>query len=574
VVFLYKHILEDYFAARLLLTVIGNLILGIEENPKDYTLKSVKINTPAVETVLDLLFTREEWKNAVPLLLLSDTLIKKPDERNFSRFLTNGGLAGIAENAAPEDIENFLREETDVFEKLIFSWIELIMSGRDIEQIPGAAEALSQQRLPTAHRSLLELKRNLETIKDFSGSISDSESALDRQQCVILLQMCERFIPVLEQWINVFEKWAQILGEGLGNSPGICRRLNHTLDKLERAIESTQLFKTPHFVIDKSLKDNLYREYFLHLEADILRQFQWVPDSSGALIFRIATHRSIMEFNIEKEPQALISDILKTVTLLPGYFAARKNQWNAFTLEDFMAMSREMGNDIEEKHLYPAAREVENQCILSLNPSIFSRLQSQVSLGIEHKKLEINSPFITGFFKYQSNHEILKTEPAIKFDILPPFVFTPEWNCYHALCICRNLTRKEVSPPSYTLVILCRDMKRFLGIVKKGIIDNRIESIQDEAQMVFQFASFESLKVSKTGEADRDIFNLFRRVIESMQPEVSEVLEKGFSEVLELDPGYLEESIHKSRVSFSTGIKNQVYQVTFGAVEYFKHLGR
>jgi hypothetical protein len=572
VVFLFKRILEDYFAARLLLTVIGNLILGIDENPGNYTLKSAKINTRAVETVLELLLTRDEWKNAIPLLLLSDALIKKPAERNFSHFLTNGGLAGITGNATPEDIENFLSKETDVFEKLIFSWIELIMSGQDFAQTPGAAEALSQQRLPTAHRSLLELKQNLETIKDFSGSISDSESTLDRQQCVILLEMCERFIPVLDRWINVFEKWAQILGEGTSNSPGICRRLNHTLDKLERAIESTRLFKTPHFVMDKSLKDNLYQGYFLHLEAEILQQMQWEIKSPGTMIFRIATPRSTMEFDIEKEPQALINDIIKAVTSLPGYFAARKNQWNAFTLEDFMAMSREMGNNIEEKYLYPAAREVENQCILSLNPSIFSRLQNQVSLGIEHKKLEVNSPFLTGFFKYQFNHEILKTAPAIKFDVLPPFVFTREWNCYHALCICRNLTRKEVLPPSYPLVILCKDMKKFLGVVKKGIIDNQIKTVQVGAQMVFQFEPFTALEISKTDEADTDLYNLVRLVIESPEPAVLQMLTQGFTEILELEPKSLEESIHQTRIPLSPGIKNQFCQVTIGASAYFRHM--
>ena len=572
VVFLFKRILEDYFAARLLLTTVGNLVLGFDVNPKDYTLKSMNVDTKAVDAVLETLLNRDEWQDARPLLLLSSALITKPDEGNFSRFLTNGGLVGIAKNAAGEDIEKFLRKEKEVFEKLVFSWIELIMSSRNPEQTPETRGTHPQRKLPTVYKSLLKLKQNFEIVKNFSGNISESESTLDRRQCVILLDMCERFILVLDLWLDVFEKWLKILGEGMTGSPGVCRKLNHTLNELEKAIETAQLFNTPCFIIDKLLRDRLYQEYFLELEAYILKQFQWVSNSSGILGFRIATHRSIVDFDIETDPRELIDTILETIMELPSYFASRQNKWNAFTLENFMAISRELGHNIEEKYLYPPAGNVEDQCILSLNQSIFKGLQDQVSLGTEHKKLESGNPFITGFFKYRLNHEILKTEPAIKFDVLPPYVFSEEWNCYNALCICRNLTGKEVTPPSYSLIILCKDMKKFLGAVKKGIIDNRVTSVQSGAQMVFQFAAFESLKISKSGDTDKDIFNLLRLIIESRDFTVTQMLMQGFDEALKLDLQLVEELILKSRIPFSPGIKTQLYQIIFGAVEYFKHL--
>ncbi len=562
--FLYKRLLEEYFSLRLLLTVMGNHILGLEDNPRDYSEKSAAIKEQQVTAAMDILLNKKEWGNTRPILLLSPELIQNPNGSTLSHFLSRGGMIGMVQQTIPEEVENYLQNEADAFENLIYTWLDYIMTTPDADTDP----QLLEKKLPIAYRSLVKLKTAITQIKDLAESILPSESLLDQKQCQTLSQMIGRFLDILEHWLPSFEKWHQILGEGTPDFTGICRILNDKLNAIEKACEATENLKIPYFKFNTPLKDRLYRAYFLDIEMDIFNQFQWRLAPDGDIKLCIANHKEVTEYDIQLDTVAAAQMVAQVLTL-PGYFASRRNQWHHATITDFLEINREAGNDTLNLHLRPELKRTGEQSLLFLDSFTADALQADIPTGIVHQKLETRNPFIHGFFKYQLNQEEFKDGGNLNFDSLPPFVFSEEWNAYNALQSYRQVTRQESQAPSFALVALCQDMEKFLGAVKLGVIDQQVKEVQSGAQMVYRFGNLKD--IPKSSQNEKDILNLLREVTQSTDSAISQELNRSFQEILSLDVTTLEPTILQTPLPLTEATKTQLFQIVYGAVQYFKH---
>lgn len=566
VLFFYKRLMEEYFALRLLLTVIGNRMLGLGENPVDYSIKSAEIDHSQVDQVIDILLNKEEWTTARPLLFCHPHLIKNPDGNHLSRFLSLGGMAGIVENTTTQQQDQYINNETRAFEHLTFAWLEFLLNPHK----DSTGQPLKEKKLPVVYQALLKLKANLHTIKDLAESISPGESLLDRKQCLVLSRLCHGFSDHIDNWLPAFVHWFVVLGEGTKEAIGVSRKLNDRLNAVEKAIQSSQQFiTTPYFKFNTRVKDLLYQKYFLNLETEILKQLHWLVESTGKIKLYVAARQLIKEYGFDTN-DVTIDGILEQLISLPGYFASQRNQWNHMTINDYIQLGKEAGQDMIKDYTYPRLKETSQQDLLFLDQSSYDTLENEIHTGLVHQKIESLNPFIHGFFKYRLNERELKGGSNIDFDSLPPFVFAEEWNCYNALITYRQVTRKEAQVPPFELVALCRHMKKFLGAVKLGIIDNKIESIQKGTQMVYRLDNL--VEIPQTQDKEKDILKLIRLVTESSESNVIQTLEESFKQAINIAVDSMEELIFQTKVPLSKNLKTHIYQITFGGVEYYKHI--
>ncbi|MCP4148477.1 MAG: hypothetical protein GY757_12090, partial [bacterium] len=147
--------------------------------------------------------------------------------------------------------------------------------------------------------------------------------------------------------------------------------------------------------------------------------------------------------------------------------------------------------------------------------------------------------------------------------------FNEEWNCYKALSVYRNVTGKRIKTPPFSLVALCRDIKKFLGAVKFGIIDKQIKPGRSGASMVNRFGTLKEIPYS--GDEEADILKLIGVVINITDTPVAVTLEKSFRELLVLTPDEIKAGILKSPLPFDKTFKTSLFQLTRGGAQHFKH---
>ncbi|MCP4156368.1 MAG: VWA domain-containing protein [bacterium] len=563
--FFYKRLLEDYFSLRLMLTVIGNLVLGLGENPGKFTYEKVELKQLPVEEALDLLLNKEEWKAGRPFLLSQTGLMKKPDGNTLSGFLAMGGQVGIDADTTAGEINEYIQNENNAFGNLVFAWLSLLLHSAE-EQ---AHEPFKEKKLPLACKAVTRLKETITAIKETAESISAKESLLNRKQCSVISRICAAFLESLERWEAIFINWYEILGEGPGEVVGIARMLNNRLNAVEKAIETSEQSTTPHFQFPGELKEKFYQKYFQGLEKEIQAQVRWQLEAPEEIKLSVATHKSVGEYRSKAEA-AGIGEIADHLLDLPGYFAARMHEWHHATINELFRMSRESGHDVVRSSMTPHLEKAAEHDVLFLNKPSYEELQEGVPTGIRNETLETGSPFIHGFFKYRLNEALFRKDTGLAFDSLPPFIFAEEWNCYNALTVYRETTRKEADTPAFGVVALCRDMKKFLGAVKIGIIDSRIESIQSGAQMVLRFDGL--LEIPQSSNSETDVLKLIREVAESNENAINQALHQGFNQALEIEPSLLENLVNQSKVPISRPLKQQLYQLIRGSIVYYKHL--
>ncbi|UCH98197.1 MAG: hypothetical protein JSV88_15485, partial [Candidatus Aminicenantes bacterium] len=366
------------------------------------------------------------------------------------------------------------------------------------------------------------------------------------------------------------DQWWDILGSGTEQITGTCQRMNVLLNELEKSIDTTRAYTTPHFAFDDKVEDKIYQRYFAQLEHRILDQLHWeVDEASGEIRFLIVNDKEVNRYVVDLNKSSIYDDLFNVLLAIPVYFAGEKNKWHEASIHEIMELTREAGRDVIAEYLEPQALRTTLTNLLYLDPKAAEILDQRISAGLDRKTAESRNPLVTGFFKYRLNHEVVSTKTKFDPQVLPSYVYSEEWNCYHALKFYSNLVDEEALTPSYMVVALCRDMKKFLGVVYQGIIQDQIESRQSGSQMVYRF---HSLEVTQSKDSDADIVNLLRLVTEARDLGVGQVLQDGYDAVLKMNLKTIKAALTRSKVELSDSLREQLIQVTSGAVEYYRNL--
>lgn len=565
VVYFFKRTLENYYSVRLLLTTLGSLVLGLPANPKDYSVNSVTLEAKYIDAAFELLYENPDWKEVVPALLRSKELVFTPKPSFLNKFLNLAGLTGIVERTSQNRIDTYLDIEEEAFRKLLSRWIEAILGTcKDTR-----TTAFKERKLPTAYFSLQRLKENFSTIRQLAEQVPDTAPYVVKKKCETVVEMSTRFISIIQDWSKKLAQWWDILGIGTEQITGTCQKLNILLNDMEKSIETTRSYTTPHFVFDADVEDKVYQTYFAHLEDRILEQLHWQVDIESESIQFIIVNDEKMNTYSAGGDKAIYDGIFDLLLSLPAYFAAEKNKWHEASIHEMIDLTRQVGHDIIVDYLEPHMLQTNFTNLLYLSPQTAEILEQRISAGMERKTVESKNPLISGFFKYKLNHEEINTRTKFNPQVLPSYVYSEEWNCYHALKIYSNLVDEEPLTPSYTVIALCRDMKKFLGAIHQGIIDNQIEARQSGSQMVYRF---HTLEVPQSEESDADIINLLRRITESKDLDIEQRLAAGYHAMLKLKLASIKTALTKSQLPLSHGLLEQFIQVTSGAVEYYKNL--
>jgi uncharacterized protein YegL len=569
-VFFFKRTLESYYSVRLLLTTLGNLLLGLPQNPADYSVKSVNPEEMKkyIDDAFDLLYNNPDWKASLPTLLKNKAMALNPQPQNISTFLSQAGLLAVVDSSSQDRVNKFLDKDVDAFEKLLVSWIECLLTTHKDARIVTPRE----KKLPTTFFTLDRLKENFTKIRNVVEGVPDSADYLLKKRCLTVAEMCARFTAIIDTWKDKLSQWWDILGNGNEKLTGTCRALNAWLNDLKKSIEATRTYTTPHFAFDADIEDKIYQKYFAHLEHRILEQLHWRlegNEGSQKIQFIIVDDEDVKTFPPDLEKPAVSQGILDVLLTLPAYFAAEKNKWHEASIREIVELTRQAGQDMTEDYFIPQVSRNTLPYLLYLNSSIGEILDKHISAGIERETVESENPLITGFFKYKPNHEKVSSKTKFDPDKLPAYVFSEEWNSYNALKIYSNIMDEEPLTPSYPVVALCRNMKKFLGAVHQGILETRIKTAQAQSRMVYRLLSME---VAQTENDDDDIINLLRVVVESKDPGVEDELETGYNEILKLDFKSIKTRMSKASIPFSDNLREQLLQITAGAVEYYKNL--
>ncbi|MCP4151776.1 MAG: hypothetical protein GY757_28795, partial [bacterium] len=563
VVFYYKRLMEYYFAYRLLLTVIGNRILGLGKNPPNFTTRHAEIEDLDVNKTFNLLLEKEEWKPSRPLLLRYSRLIRTPDGNLLTHLLNRGELAAFASASESPLQDGFLENETQAFKDLVVAWLQFLMNSHNNPD----AQPTKDKKLPITYRALSKLKENLAGIKDLAEGISSTENLLDRRQCLLISQLCFNYIEYIDSWLREFNHWFVRLGEGTKEYHGICRYLNIQLNDWDIAIQASgQFLTTPSFTFTPAIKKHIYHTYFHDLENHIVDRLHWSIRQEGKLALKIAGPE-LVEF-ISESGQQMTDEILKQLLDLPGYYAATLNRWHKMTIRDYIRLVKDTGIDIVKQTLVPPLADTTRHDLLFTGQASYDTLEPHVPNGIASDTLQAQNPYIYGFHKCRINHP-QKENREINFDALPPFIFAEEWNCYHALTVYRQVTGIEAAVPTYPVVALCRDMKKLLAAVNLGIMEQRIRT-QQQSQMIYTFANL--VNVPQTTHKENDIFKLIARVIQSDDPAVLQELDMAYRRILLLKAADIKEPLMDSPLPISTQTKKQLYQVVAGGTEFFRNL--
>lgn len=568
VVFFFKRTLEHYYSVRLLLTTMGSLVLGLTEKAVDYSVKSVTLEEKYIDAAFELLYKNPGWRNALPALLRSKELALAPKASILSLFIKQAGMTGMVESSSQHRINSYLDSEEEAFRNLLSRWVEAILGTcKDKET---STTAFKERKLPTAYFALQRLKGNFQTIRELAERVPDAAEYLVKKKCLTVAEMCARFNTAIDEWCKKLGQWWDILGSGTEEITGTCQRLNALLNELEKSIESTCSYTTPHFVFDSKVEDQIYQRYFAQLEYRVLDQLHWqVDETSKKIEFLIVNDKEVKRYVVDFNKPSLYDEIFDMLLALPAYFAGEKNKWHEASIHDIIDLTRQAGHDVIDDYLEPQALKTTLTNLLYLNPKAAEILDQRISAGMERKTADSKNPVITGFFKYHLNRESVNIKTKFNPQALPSYVYSEEWNCYNALKIYSNLVDEEPLTPLYTVIALCRDMKKFLGTVYQGIMHNQIESRQSGSQMVYRF---HSLEVSQSKDSDADILNLLRLITETGDPEVEQVLQAGYTAVLKMNLKSIKTGMEKSKLPLSHSIEEQFIQVTAGAVEYYKNL--
>lgn len=570
--FFFKRTLERYFSIRLLLTVIGNKLLGLPENLADYSPQSLEPETemkPYIQDAFELLYIHPGWKSSLPILMKNKNLITEPKPQNVSAFLSNAGMMAALESASPDNAGAFLEKEQNAFDELLFSWIQCLLVTHQDKRIVTPRE----KKLPTAFLALDLLQKNLETIKNIVENPPEKADVFLRQRCQTVAEMCARFSVITGQWLQKINQWWTLLGNGNEHLEGTCRALNQQLNHMEKAIQATRSYTTPHFAFDAKVENQIYLAYFAQLEDRILHQLHWQVDGSGSkdanIRLLVAAQENIDSFDPLLNDPAPAQNLFQVLMTLPTYFAAQKNRWHEATIHDILRLTKQGGGNVMENYFIPRLTAGNLPNLLYLENTIESTMEKQVAAGMNLMNLESPNPMVTGFHKYKLNHETVNSRSLFDPRKLPAFVFSEEWNAYNALHIYSNLTDQEPLTPPYPLVALCRNMKKFLGAVHQGLLEGQIIQAQAEARMVFRFHSLDAPFMENDDDA---IINLIRIIVESGDPKIESILETGYHNILKMNAKILKTGMSKVDLPISDRLNQQLFQLTAGAIEYYKNL--
>ncbi|UCH94407.1 MAG: VWA domain-containing protein, partial [Candidatus Aminicenantes bacterium] len=158
VVFFFKRTLEQYFSVRLLLTTLGSLLLGLPENPADYSVNSVILEEKYIDAAFELLYKNPAWRNAMPALLRSKELALTPKPGILSLFIKHAGMTGLVESSSQNRINSYLDLEENTFGNLLARWLEAILGTYQDKE--ASTTAFKERKLPTAYFALRRLKEN------------------------------------------------------------------------------------------------------------------------------------------------------------------------------------------------------------------------------------------------------------------------------------------------------------------------------------------------------------------------------------------------------------------------------
>jgi uncharacterized protein YegL len=566
--FFFKRTLENYFSVRLLLTTIGNQLLGLPQHPRDYSQDSLDPGEikKYIDDAFELLYTHPGWKAALPILMKNKNIILDPQPRNVSTFLSHAGLMAVIESASLEKVNMFLDNEQNAFDTLLFSWLECLLSTHKDKNIVTPRE----KKLPTAYLSLSLLKQNLAQIKNIVESVPEDADYLLRQRCHTVAEMCSRFTVITDRWLEKLSQWWTLLGDGNEHLTGTCRALNLLINELEKSIQATRAYMTPHFTFDARVEDEIYRHYFAQLEHRILEQLHWhVKEDSLDIHFLIVDEEDVNTYLPDLKNPSVSEAIFQVLLTLPAYFASEKNKWHEATIREIIKLTRQGGHDIIEDYFIPRMSTNTLPNLLYLESLIAETLQKQVSAGMVSQNLESQNPLVSGFYHYKLNHEIVSSREQFDPRKLPTYVFSEEWNAYNALKVYSNLTDEEPLTPPYPVIALCPNMKKFLGVVQQGFLAGQIKQTRAEARLVFRFHSLEAPQMENDDDA---IINLLRIVIESRDAAIESILDAGYDEILKLDLKTLKNKMGKVNLPLFGQLSEQLFQLTAGAVEYYKNL--
>jgi len=572
-VFFFKRTLQDYYSVRLLLTTLGHHVLGLAPDPADYSEKSAAREPLAesVEKALSALFDYPGWKASRPLLLAHAKMIKNPNPGSITSFLSQSGLLKIADNASEDKQSQFVEKETSTFEKLIASWVQCLLASHKEKHIIAADD----KKLPTTYFALEQLKQNLAAIRNTVENAPEKADYLLKKRCNITAEMCRRFIALIDEWIEKLRLWWVVLGDGNECFTGVCRTLNFRLNQLEKSLEAGRNFTTPHFIFDQKLQDEVYDKYFARLEHRILEQIHWqvtgISDENyNGEINLLTVDDQLQTFGMQLDKPDLPDAILNVLTALPAYFAAEQNKWHEASVRDILVMAQHTGRDVMEDYFAPQVSRNTQMDILYLEPEIEKAMQLKVSTGMNGMHLETKNPMVTGFYKYRLNQEKVSVRTRFIPAKLPAYAYSEEWNCYNALTMFSNLVDEEPLTPSYTVTALCRNMKKFMGAVYMGILENKIQMVQGENRMLYKF---HSLDAALGKDEDESVINLLRIIVESSDPEIEKILTQGYCQLLTMNIKTLKTRFGKVGSLISHQLNDLLFQLSVGAVEYYKDLG-
>ncbi|MCP4147388.1 MAG: hypothetical protein GY757_06525, partial [bacterium] len=314
-----------------------------------------------------------------------------------------------------------LRRESEGFSTLIFTWIEFIVATHQDRD----KEPVRHFKMPSAYYSLLQLKDVFARLGDFARGISLSESLFDKKQCFVLIRMGDRFIQILDRWIEVLRSWLGLLGEGTPDVDGVLRRLKDRIDYLAKIIKESESMRTPYFQMNDRLREDIYRNYFQELEKDIADSIYWLPQPGERLNMGISGFDRTHIYKHDSGDDEF-DNIFRQLTALPGGFAARRNQWHRFSIDEFLQMSEKNGVEQEQKYLVPALKNLHDDTACFMNTISYQRLQKNIPTGVSHQTIESENPLARGFIQLKLNHEIFAAGGDDEFKELPPFIFNEE----------------------------------------------------------------------------------------------------------------------------------------------------
>lgn len=566
--FFFKRTLENYYSVRLLLTTLGYHLLGMAQNQVDYSGKSVDPESMRtyVDDAIDLFYKNPGWKNSLPLLLKHKNMIISPQPQNVSTFLSNPDMMAVVESSSQDSVNKFLDNEESAFGTLLLRWVECLLSTHKDQSIITPRE----KKFPTVYFSLLQIKANLFKIRGIVEGVPETAEYLLKKRCLTAAEMSARYTVVIEGWIKKLDQWWIVLGDGNEHLTGTCRALNLLLNDLDKSLQSTRAYTTPVFIFDDRVADEIYQKYFTKLEHRILEQMHWQVDPESRKIrFLIAAKESIKTYSVDLTNPAMAENIFQVLLTLPASFAAKENQWHETSIREILQLTQRAGHDVREDYFVPRLSKGTLPNLLYLDPLIAQNLDSSISAGLERLTFESKNPLVAGFFKYKLNYEAVSIRTPFDPTKLPVFIFTEEWNCYNALASYGNMANAEPVTPYYTVVALCRDMKKFLGAIQKGIMEKQIKDVQAESRPVYRFFSVD---VPRKESDDDTLIDLLRMVTESKESDIEGILTDGYNETLKLDQKTIKARLTKISIPLSDHLKDQLFQLTAGATEYYKNL--